>query len=217
MKKLIIIGAGGLGKEIAWTVRKMNAAGTPLEVYGYCDDRATIGASVLGYPVLGTIEQAAAALAGSGFHYICGVGRNKVRPALIERAEKAGWTPASVIHPSALLGDEIEIGAGTYIAAGAYIGPSARISPHALVNVLTSIGHDVVLEEHTQICPGAKLSGGAVIGRGTFIGSNAVVAPGKVVGEWSTVSATAFVATDLPARTLVTSPVSQHLAKPGKE
>lgn len=218
MKKLVIIGAGGHGKEIVWNLREMISAGTLFrhEIIGYCDDAKPEGTLVAGLPVWGTIEEAAHRF-GRELSYVCGVAKNKVRPALVTRAEKAGWTPVSIIHPRAMIADDVQIGAGAYVAAGAYVGPGARIAPHAIVNVLASVGHDVVLEEHTQICPGAKLSGASVIRRGAFVGSNAVVAPGKVVGEWSTVSATAFVSTDIPARTLVVSPPSTLLAKPAKE
>ncbi len=214
--KVVIIGAGGHGKEIAWNIRQMNAVSPSYEILGYCDDEKTAGEIVLGAPVLGTLEQVAHTY-GSNLLYICGVAKNKVRPALVARAEKAGWTPTSVIHPSAVIAEDVQIGPGTYIAAGCYVGPGARLAPHALVNVIASVGHDVTLEEHTQICPGVKLSGGSKIGRGTFIGSNSVVAPGVEVGEWSTLSAATFAAADIPPRTLVTSPVSQHLTKPGKE
>lgn len=216
LPKVVIIGAGGHGKEVAWNILRMNAKAPTYDILGFCDDAKEAGGTILDFPILGTLEQVAETH-GTDLRYICAVAKNKVRPSLVARAEKAGWAPVSVIHPEVTIADDVEIGPGTYIGAKSYVGPGARIAAHALINVQATIGHDTTVEAHAQVCPGARVSGGAVIGRGTFIGSNAVVAPGKVVGEWSTVSATAFVATDLPARTLVTSPVSQHLAKPGKE
>lgn len=213
--RVVILGAGGHGKEIAWNLRQMNAVKPEFEIIGYCDDAKPAGEIVLGLPVLGTPEQVAARFGGD-LGYICGVAKNKMRPALVARAEQAGWSPVSVIHPSAVIAEDVEIGAGSYIAAQCYVGPGARLARHTLVNVIASVGHDVVLEEHTQICPGVKLSGGAIIREGAFLGSNAVVAPGVEVGAWSTVSATAFLSENVPARSFVTVAAPSLAAKPAR-
>lgn len=215
MQKVIVIGAGGHGKELVWNLRQMNAVKPEFEIVGYCDDAKPVGEIVLGARVLGTVEQVVGKF-GADLGYICGVAKNKMRPALVARAEKAGWSPVSVIHPSAVIAEDVEIGAGSYIAAQCYVGPGARLARHTIVNVIASVGHDVVLEEHTQICPGVKLSGGVIVREGAFLGSNTVVGPGVEVGAWSTVSATAFLGENLPARSFVTVAAPSIAVKPAR-
>lgn len=198
MQKLIIIGAGGHGKEVAWTVAQLNALQPRFELLGYCDDGLYPGTLVLGVPVLGGIESVAASLAAD-FGYICAVGRNKIRPVLIARAEAVGWRPVSVVHPSAVVSPDADIGAGTFLAPGTYVGPHAVLGAHCIVNFHASIGHDAVLGDHVQVCPGARVSGNVRLGAGVFLGSNAVVAPGVTMGDWSKLSACSFAAIPIPA------------------
>lgn len=203
MQKLIIIGAGGHGREVLWTARCLNRLSPKFEILGFCDDGLPRGMDVLGAPVLGTIEETAGHF-GRDIGYVCAVGKNRIRPALVARADAAGWQPVTLIHPSAVVAEPVEIGAGVFIAAGAYVGPLAKIGDHALVNVHASVGHDSVLGVHVQVCPGAKISGGAKLGDGVFLGSNSVVAPGKTMGAWSKLSACSFAATDILAEALAT-------------
>lgn len=193
MQKLIIIGAGGHGKEVAWSVTELNALRPRFDLLGFCDDGLAPGSVVLGFPVLGGIE-AIAISHGAELGYICAVGKNKIRPALVARAEAVGWRPVSVVHPSAVVSPLAEIGPGTFVAPGTYVGPHAILGAHCIVNFHASIGHDAVLGEHVQVCPGARVSGNVRLGAGVFLGSNAAVAPGVTMGDWSKLSACSFAA-----------------------
>lgn len=197
MQKLIIIGAGGHGKEVAWSVAEINAREPRFELLGFCDDGLAPGTVVLGLPVLGPVE-AVAAVRGSEIGYICAVGKNKVRPRLVERAAAAGWRPVSVVNPSAVVSPDAEIGPGTFLAPGTYVGPHASVGAHCIVNFHASIGHDAVMGEHVQVCPGARVSGNVRLGTGVFLGSNAAVSPGVTMGDWSKLSACSFAAVPVP-------------------
>ena len=202
MKRIIILGAGGHGKEVAWTLRCMREVGAAVELLGYCDDFVAKGTIVAGIPVLGSIESAADSVSGP-VAYICAVGLNKVRPSLVARAEASGWVPFTVIHPSAVIAERAEIQPGSYVATGSYVGPDAVVGSHAIVNFQSSIGHDAVLESFVQLCPGVRISGGAKIGGGCFFGSNSVVAPGVSVGAETTVCAASFVGKSVPPRVFI--------------
>ncbi len=201
MQKLIIIGAGGHGKEVAWGVAAMNAVAPRYELVGFCDDTVAPGVRVGGVAVLGAIE-AVAERVGGGVAYICAVGKNRVRPGLVARAEACGWTPRSVIHPTAVVAPDAEIGAGTFLAPGTYVGPGARVGRHVIVNFHASVGHDAELGEHVQLCPGVRVSGAVKLGDEAFLGSNAAVAPGVVIGARSKLAACSFAAAGVPENAL---------------
>lgn len=212
---LIIVGAGGLGTEFTWVAEEMNAAADrdgaaypPWQILGYSDDASEKRGKLLGrYLVHGTIQETAGKFAGQDVAFAVAVGDNYTREKLAHAAEAAGWRPASLVHPSVILADDARIGAGTYIAPGCVVCPGAQVGNHVIINTHVSVGHDSVLEDYAQICPGARISGGCRIGKQAFLGSNASLTPGVAVGCGAVVGANSHaVRTVPPAVTVVGCP-----------
>lgn len=189
---LILVGASGFGREVRWVCRRAG-----LEAAGFCDDAADRQTgSFCGLPLLGTIEQAAARL-GAGVQFHCAVGRNRDRQRLAERALAAGWSPATIVDPSAIIAPDAEMGAGAFVAPLAVISCGTRVGRFALVNQHANVGHDSVLGDFVQLCPGARVSGNCVLGTGAFLGSNAVLLPMKRMGNWSVLGAASLGLSDI--------------------
>jgi hypothetical protein len=94
MQRLVIVGASGFGKEVAWIVARINRAKPSFEMIGFCDDAANKQAGRCGaYPLLGTVEQATC---GAGF-FFCAIGNNRARQAVTLRAFAAGLKPVTLI------------------------------------------------------------------------------------------------------------------------
>lgn len=194
MKKNIIIGAGGFGREIAWSCSRAG-----LEVAGFCDDAPEKQSGTLDeLPLLGTIEQVRDRI-GPEFGFQVAVGDNRIRQKLAQRALAAGWQPLSVVDPTALVAPDVPVGAGSYVAAGVVISRGSRLGEFVIVNFQATVGHDCRLDDYAQLCPGARLSGGCVMEEGAFMGSNAVAIPLRRLGAWSTAGAGTLVLRDLPA------------------
>ena len=158
---LIVIGAGGLGTEYVWTAIEVNAAAelrgdpAPWSFLGYVDeDPRKRGTRIHGHPVHGSIAETAEDFAGLEIGFVVAVGDNAARERLAGLAEDAGWRAVSLIHPSVIVADNVGIGPGTYVGAGCVICPRARLGRHVIVNVHASLGHDSVIGDFAQICPG---------------------------------------------------------------
>ena len=91
MKRLVIIGAGGFGREAAWIIGRMSRAVPGLEIAGFCDDAADKQKGLIGaYPLLGRTEEAAA----RGVElFFCAIGTNRARQAAFASAIAAGMRP----------------------------------------------------------------------------------------------------------------------------
>lgn len=199
MKQLVIIGAGGQGQDVHWAATNVHARQPSYVFAGFCDDAKTRhSGTYCGLPLLGSVETAAANLQGEVF-FICAVGDNRNREKLVARAETLGWKAETIIDPSVPIAPGVTVGAGTYIGALTVLSSMARIGRHVLVNQGCSIGHDSVLGDFSQICPGGRISGAAVLGTGAFVGSNGVLAPRVEVGAWAKVGANAFAMRPVPA------------------
>jgi sugar O-acyltransferase (sialic acid O-acetyltransferase NeuD family) len=199
-QKLVIVGSGGAGCEVIMVARRVallsKAAG--FKVLGFVDDRPEMRGSIVeGVEVIGSVESLLREQGGKGIHFHCAIGRNSIRRAISQRLETAGFYPATLIDPSAVVAESAMIAGGCYIAPLAFVGPQARLGKHVMVNVGVSIGHHSLTGDYTQFCPGARISGDVQIGDEAFIGSGAVVAPGVKLGARAVLSASSFANRDI--------------------
>ena len=201
MDEIVILGGGGLASEVADAVHAVDSDGGLVCRALYDDDRRLRGRTLQGLEYAGTIQDY---LDGDRPDAACviGIGDNSVRERLAAELAIAGRAARTVVHPTAVVSRTATVGAGCYIAAWTFVGPRVRLGCHVVVNVGSSIGHDAVVEDLAQLCPGVRVSGFCHIVRTAFLGSNAVVAPGKRVGAGARLSACSFAGRDIPAATL---------------
>lgn len=197
--RLVVVGAGGHGRELFDTARAAVAAGSDLEVLGFVDDgevdRAALdrlGASLLGS--LGDIPD------GAG--HVIGIGATGTRRRIAERISDR--SPACVlVHPTASIGLDVELAPGCVLMAGSRITTNVRMGVHSYVNVNAVVSHDCRIGAYVSISPGALINGSATLDDGCFIGTGAVILPGRNVGAGATVGAGAVVTKDVPAGAIV--------------
>lgn len=214
-RPLVIVGPGGLGRELHQLVRDINrsAGGAePWEMVGWLDGNAeTHGTQIHGLPVLGDLDWL---MGRPDVSVAIGIGAPHTRRRVVERIRALGHTRfAILIHPTALIGDEVEIGEGTVICANVTTTTDYAIGRHVLINIMATVAHDDVLHDYVTIAPAVVISGNVTIGEGTDLGTNATVNQGVEIGAWSIVGSGAVVTKTLPANcTAVGAP-----AKPIKE
>ncbi len=194
MNKIIIIGAGGFSSEILWVINAMNEAGSSKwKVIGIFDDNPIqIGKMIEDIEVLGTTDDAVSRLPQRSYFH-CAIGKNKDRAFVSQKLESEGFIPATLIHPTVVIGPNSSIGHGVFIGALSIIGPEAKIGNHVLINTHAGIGHHSVISDYSQICPGAYVNGDCKVNKMAFIGSNSSLQPGITVGDSSTIGANSFV------------------------
>jgi sugar O-acyltransferase (sialic acid O-acetyltransferase NeuD family) len=194
---LVIIGAGGFGRETAALVEDINTCRQQWDLLGFVDDDERLhGTHILGYPVRGSVEW----LAGQReVQHVVAVGHPPVRQSIVNRLSDATSKPATLIHPSVSLHRTCEVGPGSIVCKGTSLTVSIRIGRHAIINLDSTIGHDTVLEDFVTLHPGTHLSGGSNVRKGAEIGTGAVVLPNVTVGADATIGAGAVVTEDLPA------------------
>jgi sugar O-acyltransferase (sialic acid O-acetyltransferase NeuD family) len=196
--KLIVIGAGGSGKEMLWAALESNSVDAKYDLLGYCDDnRSKKGDTIRGYPVLGSLEEVDAGMDRKPC-FICSIGSNEMRARVVRRTLSLGWIPVTIIHPSVTVADGVVIGRGTYVGPQATLCVNANIGEHVIINVGSTIGHDSVIGDFAQVSAGGRVSGGCVLKEGANLGSNAVMAPCKTVGTYATLGACSFAVIDVP-------------------
>ena len=82
------------------------------------------------------------------------------------KAISPGWTPWSLLHPSAQIGDDVAIGPGTLLAPNTIVTTRVRIGRHCILNVKVSVSHDTEVGDFVNLNPGVTVCGKCRIGIG---------------------------------------------------
>jgi len=201
-RRVVVIGAGDQAREALEVFEQANAAGASWQVLGCVVEPGhhADGYAPAGVPVLGDIDW----LAGrDDIEVLCAVGACEVRRRLVQRAEGHGARFCTLIHPSAVVGESVRIGAGSLVSAGCVLTRDARLGSHVHVQVHASVHHDAVLGDFATLAPGVRVCGHARLGEGAWLGVNAAVVDRVQVGAWSVVGAGSVVLTDVPRNATV--------------
>lgn len=205
MKHLIIIGAGGYGRETFGLALGSLGYGDAFDVRGFLDARADALADKVGYPpVLGSPESYAPE---ADDVFITALGNIVRRRKCAACIEARGGRFVSLVHRTATLGPNVVIGEGTLVAPNAFVSADARIGRHAAVFHGTSIGHDAVLEDFSHVYAQCAIGGEVRIGTGAVVYPGAVVTPRRTIGENAVVGAGSTVVLNVkPGETVFGNP-----------
>lgn len=198
MKDLIIIGASGFGREVAWLLERINAKEPTWNLIGFIDDDNKIQGSIInGYKVLGNTESIANY--GDTF-FVCAVGASKTREKIITKIKsfKSDIKFATLIDPTVELSKLVKIGEGSIICSHTILTVNIEIGKHVIINLDCTIGHDAVLKDFVTLYPSVNVSGATVIGHGCELGTGMQIIQGKAIGDYSIVGAGAVVIKDIP-------------------
>lgn len=186
-EEIVIIGAGGVGREIAATLK--HKAMRHFVLKGFIDDGAQPGSMIAKVPVLGNMEWL---LASRQYrHVVIAVGNPAVRSKILERLDNKDFVFPVIIHPGAGIHDPetVSVGKGCYIADGTVITTDVTIEDYCFINTACSLQHDTYLETNTVIMPGVRITGGARIGRNSYIGANCAITTKCTIAENSHITA----------------------------
>ena len=198
MKKLYIVGAGGFGREVAWLVERINSVKAEWSLEGFIDDNATKhGTLEGGIKVLGGCEYFSNYV--EDVWVVCAVGSAKIRELIISKLKKYPHVHfATLIDPSVIKSNSIEIGEGTIVCAGTIITVDVQIGSHVIINLDCTIGHDDIIEDYVTLYPSVNVSGNVLVEKGVELGTGAQIIQGKKIGEGTIIGAGAVVIKDLP-------------------
>jgi sugar O-acyltransferase (sialic acid O-acetyltransferase NeuD family) len=196
LQEIVIVGAGGFGREVCQWIEDLNRAKPTFKVLGFLDgDAARHDQISHDLPILGDVDW----LAGrGGVGAVIGVGSPAVKRKLVARLRPYTEIFPSVIHPGAVVGRYVEIGEGVIICPGVIVTTDIHLGRFVTLNIDLTVGHDARIGDYCTLAPGVHVSGYVVIGEGTDIGTGANLVPSAKIGRWSIVGAGAVVSAELP-------------------
>lgn len=148
MKDIVIIGAGGFGREVAWLIEDINKNKLEWNIKGFIDDNPSlIGKLINGYKVIGDL----AWLKKQNIYAACAIGNPITKKNIISKLNGTKVKYPVLIHPSVIKSDIIKVGEGTIICAGNILTVNIEVGKHVVINLDCTIGHDVKIKDLSLI------------------------------------------------------------------
>lgn len=195
MKDIVIIGAGGFGREVAWLIEDINKTSKMWNIIGFVDDDQNLKNKFInGYEVLGDLEW----LKNQDLYAVCAVGNTTTKKNIIDRLLNTNVKYPILIHPSVHKSELVEIGEGSIICAGNIITVNIQIGKHTIINLDCTIGHDVKIKDYVTVLPSVNISGEVIISDCANIGTGTAIIQGINIGRNTIVGAGSVVIRDLP-------------------
>jgi len=197
IKEIVIIGASGFGREIAWLIERINKVRLTWDLLGFLDDNHNlVGNKSYNYEILGTTEWLKSA---NRVYVVCAIGASKIRRQVINRIDSYGIKNyATLVDPSVIMSDSNLIGKGSIICANSVITVNTNIGNHVIVNLSCTIGHESIVGDFVTLYPNVNVSGNCNIHNGVELGTGTKIIQSIVIGQQSVVGAGAVVISDIP-------------------
>jgi sugar O-acyltransferase (sialic acid O-acetyltransferase NeuD family) len=201
MEKIFLFGGGANAHCCIDIVHKTNG----YTIAGILDSLHPIGSEIYGYPVLGRQEDlrelSKRHAVNSGFITF---GYNWSRQALAEivQANFPDFKFVNLIHPSASIGMDAELGSGILMLAHSSVNPGCKIADFVHIGVGSSLEHDGEMASFSSMFGGVATGGRVFFGKGSAAMLGSVIADGVRIGAQTVVGAGSVVLKDIPAKVL---------------
>ncbi|MCC6200873.1 MAG: acetyltransferase [Moraxellaceae bacterium] len=196
MKNIVILGAGGFGREVHAWLQHYAQAGNEVSIKGFLDDNAAALDGIVGLPpIIGGMRDYSLV---PGDILLSALGGPRLKLELYEYWKAKGAFFMTLIHPTAVIGQRVEIGEGSVLCPGVIVTADVAIGNMVTLNAASSVGHDAVIGDGCTLSGHADVTGYAQLGSGCFLGSHAVVTPNMRVGANAIVGAGSVVVRNVP-------------------
>ncbi|WP_430968619.1 acetyltransferase [Spongiimicrobium sp. 2-473A-2-J] len=218
MQNIVIFGASGHGSVVLDCLEREGK----YNVVGFVDSFKKEGRKQNGYEILGREYDLPFLMERHNLYGgIIAVGDNWTRNLLVKKilSIAPSFNFISAVHPSAVIGKNVDIGMGTAVMPGAIINANSIVGDFCIINTNSSLGHDGTMENYSSIASGVCTGGGFTLGEFSAISVGARIIENITIMDHTLVGAGALVVKDIeshvvaygsPARIIRKRSVGEH-------
>ena len=195
---LVIVGAGGFGREIAWQMNESWYCKSYFNVIGFVDNNPALhGTCINGFPVLGD-DKWLLSYQSSICVALC-IAKPNIRKSVYDKLiQNANITFPTIITNGTHISSTAKIGQGSIICLNTIITTNTTIGDFVIINPNCAIAHDSAIDNFATLCYNVNIAGNVKIGAGTELGTGSTVIQNLAVGENTTLGAGAVVVSNIP-------------------
>ena len=199
MKNIIIIGAGGVGREVSLIIEKINKLKATWNLIGFIDDNINSWNRIInGYQIIGGMDLLETLPLDT--YVVIAIANYNLKKKIVNKINNK-FKFATIIDPKVYIHDYMTIGEGTIIYEGAIITANIQVGNHVIISPKCGIGHDSIIKDYVSLLWNVNISGNDVIEEGVMMGSGSIIIQGKKIGKGSIIGAGAVVIDDIDSFT----------------
>ena len=197
MKQLIIMGAGGCGREVLQIALNINQLCNRWDNIAFLDydehilDNKKCSAKVIGNDDNYSIQE--------NDEFVCAIGNSKIREKTMAKMEQKGAKFINLIHPTAVIADSAVLSTGIIVYPYSIITADTYIGKGCIINMNCTIAHDITIGDFSTISPSCDITGHCTIGKHVFMGVGARIIPSITIGDNAFIGAGSIVMTKVKA------------------
>lgn len=179
-QKLLIVGAGSVGKFIAYNINNFNQ---DFEIIGFLDDDISKKETIIaGFKVLGLVSMLEE-FSKNNIAIVWGIAFPSIKKRLAKKYEHLEFDYPNFISENAWISRGVTIGKGCIIYPGCSINYETEIQDFVVMNMNCAIGHNCKINSFTSLSPGVNLGGNTKIGSEVELGIGCATLQGVSIGE----------------------------------
>lgn len=181
MKQLIILGAGGCGREVLQIALNINQISDRWDKFAFLDynehilDNKNCIAKVIGNDDNYCIQE--------NDEFVCAIGNSRIREKTMIKMEQKGAEFINLIHPTAVIADSAVLSTGIIVYPYSIITADTSVGKGCIINMNCTIAHDSTIGDFCTISPSCDITGSCTIGNHVFMGVGAHIIPSITIGD----------------------------------
>jgi sugar O-acyltransferase (sialic acid O-acetyltransferase NeuD family) len=198
-KELVILGAGGLGREVLFQLIDINSKTHSYNILGFVDNTPELkGRTINNFPVLG--DNSWLMDYPDKINVVVCIGNSRIRRRVVEEiSQNEKVIFPNIIANNVKYSDTVKMGKGCIICFSSVLTVNISIGDFVIINLDCTVGHDASLGDFVTLYPSVNVSGSVSIGRCTEIGTGSNIIQHKTIGDNSIIGAGAVVVRDIPS------------------
>lgn len=193
-QKLIIVGAGSVGKFVAYNIDQFM---TSFDILGFLDDDLSKhGTTIAGYQVIGTVDNLNE-FSDQGYAIVWGIAFPKIKKNLFDKYQNLVFDFPSFISKSAWVSQSVTIGAGCIIYPGTSINYECEIGDFVVINMNCSLGHNCSVGTYSSLAPGVNFAGHTKVGHCVEVGIGASTIQNVIINDYAIIGGQSMLVNDV--------------------
>jgi len=177
-KKLFIVGAGNLGRELESWLSLIPPDQSDWKIQGYlCDYPDDLNGFPTDYKILGSIDEFPL---NTEDYILLALSNTNDKKHVFNRLQGRAQI-FSFIFPNVIVGKFSKIGTGCIIFPGTIISNNVSIGDFVTIGCGSQIGHDSVIGQFSSLMASVDIGGKCILEEGVFMGTNSTCLPKKKI------------------------------------
>ena len=189
--RIILVGAGGFGRELLCWALDAHRAGNFPKVSGFLDANPN-ALNEFNYGI-NWIESIDKFVPVPGDQLLLGIADPATKRNIATLLLGRGAHFVTLRHPTAIVASSATLGQGVVLCPYSVVSADAVVGDFVTINAHSTIGHDASVGSYSTLSAHVDITGGVQVGENSFFGTSAAIVPRVKIGQNAKIGAGALI------------------------